>query len=313
MIPKVLAPDNEEFRLGIQKCHKTIEDSVSDQGVFKVPGASILFRLLSTASEMHEEGLKGYVGKRKKAMSFKGLLTNLATNMKVGDITDLAKAAAKGDKAKKVKAEDAIDLKQLAIVETILGGQLPSFDAKSEHEKAKATAQNKAKKLFGDAKERTAAKKQEKTDAAKKDENEDQGVKKKKKVKESMTQMMMKAELKSANEEEEKEEKLRAKKEKAKEALKKRQEINKKVFTTNDRLLEDKVYLSMLAEGGIGVRADLPEDYINEDVAFEAKEALDFLNSREKFWDQLDLGSESKKAAQRKKETKTLESLRWLM
>ena len=77
------------------------------------------------------------------------------------------------------------------------------------------------------------------------------------------------------------------------------------------RLLEDKVYLSMLAEGGIGVRADIPEDNVNEEVAFEAKEALDFLNAREQFWDQLDLGSENQK--NRKRESKTVGSLRWLM
>ena len=51
-----------------------------------------------------------------------------------------------------------------------------------------------------------------------------------------------------------------------------------KVVTTGDRLLEDKVYLSMLAEGGIGARADLTDDYIKDDVAYEAKEALDFLD-----------------------------------
>ena len=71
------------------------------------------------------------------------------------------------------------------------------------------------------------------------------------------------------------------------------------------------MYLSMLAEGGIGVRADIPEDNVNEEVAFEAKEALDFLNAREQFWDQLDLGSENQK--NRKRESKTVGSLRWLM
>ena len=72
------------------------------------------------------------------------------------------------------------------------------------------------------------------------------------------------------------------------------------------------IYLSMLADGGIGIRLDVEEDYINEDVSYEAKEALDFLNSREKFWDQLELGSENEKKG-RKKATKTIGSLRWLM
>ena len=72
------------------------------------------------------------------------------------------------------------------------------------------------------------------------------------------------------------------------------------------------MYLSMLAEGGIGIRLDVSEDTINEDVAYEAKEALDFLNAREKFWDQLDLGSQNEHKG-RRKETKTVGSLRWLM
>jgi hypothetical protein len=41
-----LAPDNEDFRLGVQKCQKTIQDTVAVPGIFKVPGVRILFRLL---------------------------------------------------------------------------------------------------------------------------------------------------------------------------------------------------------------------------------------------------------------------------
>ena len=58
--------NHEDFRLGIQKCHKTIGDSVADSAIFQVPGAPILFKLLSTASEMHAEGLQKYQHKKKK-------------------------------------------------------------------------------------------------------------------------------------------------------------------------------------------------------------------------------------------------------
>ena len=68
----------------------------------------------------------------------------------------------------------------------------------------------------------------------------------------------------------------------------------------------------MLAEGGIGMRTDMPEDYINNEVSYEAKETIDFLNSREKFWDQLELGNQAKKKG-KGKATKTVGSLRWLM
>ena len=41
---KNLAPDNEDFRLGIQKCHKTIQDTISDDSIFKIPGSQVLFK-----------------------------------------------------------------------------------------------------------------------------------------------------------------------------------------------------------------------------------------------------------------------------
>ena len=87
-----MAPDNDAFRLGIQKCHKTITDTVSDEEIFKVPGAQILFRLLATASEMHTSGTKSY-GRRRAGMSFKGLLTNVFNKNKSGNLADMAKAA----------------------------------------------------------------------------------------------------------------------------------------------------------------------------------------------------------------------------
>ena len=68
----------------------------------------------------------------------------------------------------------------------------------------------------------------------------------------------------------------------------------------------------MLAEGGIGIRADMEDDLLNEEVTYEAKEAIDFLNSREKFWDQLELGSQNNRAG-KEKQAKTMGSLRWLM
>ena len=68
----------------------------------------------------------------------------------------------------------------------------------------------------------------------------------------------------------------------------------------------------MLAEGGIGIRADMEDDLLNEEVTYEAKEAIDFLNSREKFWDQLELGSQNNRIGKAKQE-KTMGSLRWLM
>ena len=71
-----MAPENEAFRLGIQKCHNTIQDNVKDGEVFKVPGASILFRMLCSAQEMHKDSTG--VHKMKRGPTLKGLLTNMA-------------------------------------------------------------------------------------------------------------------------------------------------------------------------------------------------------------------------------------------
>ena len=70
---------------------------MADSAIFQVPGAPILFKLLSTASEMHAEGLQKYQHKKKKNMSFKGLLTKLASTVKVEDILSLAKTQGKSD------------------------------------------------------------------------------------------------------------------------------------------------------------------------------------------------------------------------
>lgn len=249
-------------------------------------------------------------------------LMDIAKASKAGGMAGAAAKAAPGQAAASGAEKSAgvnlggdlglVDVGQLQAIELILGRSMPTFDAKTEHEKAIGKAKTKAEKLFGDAKERSAAKKKEKNKPGEGEEDDENVKKPKKKVRESITQMMMKAELKMGQDEEERERKRKERKEKADAAIERRNKAKARVLTTSDRLLEDKVYLSMLAEGGIGVRADLPEDYINEDVAYEAKEALDFLNAREKFWDQLDLGSEAKRKLG-KKDTKAVESFRWLM
>ena len=117
-----------------------------------------------------------------------------------------------------------------------MGGAMPTFDVKAEHEKATAEAKNKAKKLFGDAKERSAAKKIEKQKAQEAQENdEDEPKKVRKKPKESITQMMMKAELNRKENEAEIERIREEKRAKAAEAVSRNQQKRKRILTTNDR------------------------------------------------------------------------------
>lgn len=49
---KRLSPDMEEFRLGVQKCKKTIQNSVGSPEVFKVRGARIIFRIFRRLADM---------------------------------------------------------------------------------------------------------------------------------------------------------------------------------------------------------------------------------------------------------------------
>ena len=101
--------------------------------------------------------------------------------------------------------------------------------------------------------------------------------------------------------------------------------VDKKKLTINlsaDRMLEDKVYLSMLAESITKVGILTPEDEggcgtnsIDTEVRAAASDALNFLRSREDFWEQVDVGKEqqqdaSSRTTRRKKPRKVLQSTR---
>ena len=60
-------------------------------------------------------------------------------------------------------------------------------------------------------------------------------------------------------------------------------------YMTADRLLEDKNYLTSLANG-IGNRPDLDDDEVQKNVSDTAEEVLGFLKLREEFWSQIDVG-----------------------
>ena len=73
---------------------------MADPSIFHIKGAQILFKLLSTASEMQNQSEEWEkYGKKRRAISFKGLLTNLAKSQaeKELDQLDPTKAKAEGD------------------------------------------------------------------------------------------------------------------------------------------------------------------------------------------------------------------------
>ena len=47
---QTLAPDMDDFRLGVQKCRKTIDDGVGNAGIFRVEGLDSLFKMLRVAA-----------------------------------------------------------------------------------------------------------------------------------------------------------------------------------------------------------------------------------------------------------------------
>jgi hypothetical protein len=40
----------DDFRLGVQKCRKTIEDGVGNSGIFRIEGLDSLFKMLRMAA-----------------------------------------------------------------------------------------------------------------------------------------------------------------------------------------------------------------------------------------------------------------------
>ena len=45
-------PDNDEFRLGIQKSRKTIQDAVADTSIFEGEAMDTMFRMMRRVTEM---------------------------------------------------------------------------------------------------------------------------------------------------------------------------------------------------------------------------------------------------------------------
>ena len=74
-------PDNDEFRLGIQKCRKTIQDAVSDSAIFKGESIETMFKMMRRVTEMRSIPKVGgkiffpQTQKKKFTMSFAGVTT----------------------------------------------------------------------------------------------------------------------------------------------------------------------------------------------------------------------------------------------
>ena len=55
-----MAPDNEKFRLGIQKCHRTIKDALRNGKIFHAEGTETLFFILRKTTELRSSELGRY-------------------------------------------------------------------------------------------------------------------------------------------------------------------------------------------------------------------------------------------------------------
>ena len=74
-------PDNDEFRLGIQKSRKTIQDAVADTSIFEGEAIDTMFKMMRRVTEMRsvpKVGGKVFfppAQKKRFAMSFAGVTT----------------------------------------------------------------------------------------------------------------------------------------------------------------------------------------------------------------------------------------------
>ena len=72
-----------------------------------------------------------------------------------------------------------------------------------------------------------------------------------------------------------------------------------KIALSGDRLLEDKLYLTVLANA-FEEQAGLRIDVVQRNISNTAVQALEFLKAREEFWNQLQLGAQAGASKQTK-------------
>ena len=57
---KALSPDNDKLKQGVQKCHKTIKDALSNANVFHAEGTETLFLILRKTTELRSSEIGRY-------------------------------------------------------------------------------------------------------------------------------------------------------------------------------------------------------------------------------------------------------------
>ena len=83
-----------------------------------------------------------------------------------------------------------------------------------------------------------------------------------------------------------------------------------KIALSGDRLLEDKLYLTVLANA-FEEQAGLRIDVVQRSISNTAVQALEFLKAREEFWNQLQLGHFQATVIKSDKSSKTQYKLRF--
>ena len=57
---QALSPDNDKLKQGVQKCHKTIKDALSNANVFHAEGTETLFLILRKTTELRSSEIGRY-------------------------------------------------------------------------------------------------------------------------------------------------------------------------------------------------------------------------------------------------------------
>ena len=55
-----MSPDNDKLKQGVQKCHKTIKDALSNANVFHAEGTETLFLILRKTTELRSSEIGRY-------------------------------------------------------------------------------------------------------------------------------------------------------------------------------------------------------------------------------------------------------------
>ena len=142
-------PESEDFRLGIQKCRKTIKDSVKDGSIFKRESAELLFKILRRTTEMRSSEITKFQfqGKSKKTLGFHGILNLIKKTEEEtvdGSEAEAAESIVAANGGMEINEEDIIAKREGGLAETLKEKQKMALEFKEEKQRKNQAQARKA-------------------------------------------------------------------------------------------------------------------------------------------------------------------------